>query len=53
MMGSPKQEYGRGADEYLHKVQLTDFYISKFETTINDWNTVYPSIKQKSILSHT
>ncbi len=47
MMGSPKEEYGRGADEYLHKVQLTDpFYISKFETTINDWNTVYPSLKR-------
>ena len=47
MMGSPKGEYGRGADEYLHEVQLTDpFYISKFETTINDWNTVYPSLKR-------
>lgn len=47
MMGSPKEEYGRGADEYLHKVKLTDpFYISKFETTINDWNTVYPSLKR-------
>ena len=49
MMGSPKGEYGRGADEYLHKVQLTDpFYISKFETTINDWNTVYPSLKRNA-----
>lgn len=47
MMGSPKGEDGRGADECLHKVQLTDpFYISKFETTINDWNTVYPSLKR-------
>jgi formylglycine-generating enzyme required for sulfatase activity len=42
MMGSPQNEKGREDGEALHKVFLTDpFYMSKFETTIKDWNAVY------------
>ncbi|MEC8044556.1 MAG: formylglycine-generating enzyme family protein [Verrucomicrobiota bacterium] len=44
MMGSDDNETGRGQDELLHEVHLTEpFYISKFETTIHDWNSVYLS----------
>jgi len=44
MMGSDDNESGRGQDEVLHEVLLTEpFYISKFETTIHDWNSVYLS----------
>lgn len=44
LMGSDDNESGRGQDEVLHEVLLTEpFYISKFETTIHDWNSVYLS----------
>ena len=47
MMGSPENEKGREDEETLHKVLLTDpFYMSKFETTIKDWNAVYVSGKR-------
>ena len=44
LMGSDDNESGRRQDEVLHEVLLTEpFYISKFETTIHDWNSVYLS----------
>ena len=43
MMGSKKQEVGRDNDEALHKVQISEiFYISKFETTVREWNALAP-----------
>ena len=43
MMGSKKQEDGRDNDEALHKVQISEiFYISKFETTVREWNALAP-----------
>lgn len=32
-MGSPQSEAWRGADETLHEVTVSDFYLSKFEVT--------------------
>ena len=41
MMGSPRQEEGRESDETRHKVQISEgFYISKFETTVQEWNSL-------------
>jgi len=41
VMGSPVNELGRGGDETLHKVTLTDaFYIGVFEVTQRQWELV-------------
>ncbi len=32
-IGSKKNEKGRDEDEYIHQVSVSDFYISKYETT--------------------
>ena len=49
MMGSPPGEKGRGEDEMRRTVQiLNPFYISKFETTIHEWNTILTNKKYHS-----
>ncbi|OUU40833.1 MAG: hypothetical protein CBC16_05620 [Verrucomicrobia bacterium TMED56] len=46
-MGSPKDETGRDPDEVLHKVVITQpYFISKFETTISQWNSVKNVVKR-------
>ena len=46
MMGSPRDEESRDTDETLHKVEISEvFYISKFETTVQEWNSL-ASMKQ-------
>ncbi len=46
-MGSPKDETGRDPDEVLHKVVITQpYFISKFETTIRQWNSVKNVVKR-------
>ena len=41
MMGSPEDEFGRGAEEMRHEVTLTqDFYIGVFECTQGQWERV-------------
>jgi len=47
MMGSSLKEKGRSIDELKHKVILTNpFYISKFETTIQEWNELAVGLTQ-------
>lgn len=47
MMGSPVKELGRSLDEIAHKVMITNpFYISKFETTIYEWNELAVGLAQ-------
>ena len=49
LMGSPSSEIGRGKDEQQHKVQITNlYYISKFELTIKEWNTLATTKKYHS-----
>ena len=46
-MGSPKDEIGRDKDEYRHKVEITEpYFMAKFETTIEEWNSVNNVIKR-------
>ena len=45
-MGSPPGELGRSFDEADHTVVLTyPFYMSKFETTVLEWNTLAVGLK--------
>ncbi|MFY9223281.1 MAG: SUMF1/EgtB/PvdO family nonheme iron enzyme, partial [Blastocatellia bacterium] len=39
-MGSPLSEEGRNADEKLHPVTVSPFYIGKYEVTQAQWNAV-------------
>ncbi|MBN8723685.1 MAG: SUMF1/EgtB/PvdO family nonheme iron enzyme [Acidobacteria bacterium] len=39
-MGSPLNEEGRNADEKLHTVTVSPFYIGKYEVTQAQWNAV-------------
>jgi formylglycine-generating enzyme required for sulfatase activity len=41
IMGSPANESGRRQNEKQHRVQITkEFFISKFEITIREWNQI-------------
>ena len=37
-MGSPKNEYRRGSDEYQHEVSLDSFYMSKYTITFDQYD---------------
>jgi len=41
MMGSPETEQDRYSWEVQHQVTVNSFYMAKFETTINQWMTVF------------
>ncbi len=44
LMGSPARERGRGEDETLHQVTLTeDYYIGKYEVTQRQWQALMGS----------
>ena len=50
IMGSPKNEKGRNEDEKQHKVTFTkDFYIGKYEITVQQYWTVLGLIDMMSI----
>lgn len=40
LMGSPSTEADRGSDEQQHEVELSDFYIGKYEVTQKQWRDV-------------
>ncbi|MBC7776356.1 MAG: SUMF1/EgtB/PvdO family nonheme iron enzyme [Phycisphaerae bacterium] len=42
-MGSPPTEADRGDDEQQHEVELSDFYIGKYEVTQKQWRDVMGS----------
>ena len=39
-MGSPIYELGRSVDEVQHQVKVSDFYMSKYEVTQAEWESV-------------
>ena len=48
LMGSPESEDGRNPNELQHRVVLTimvPYYISKLETTVDQWNRSNMKIK--------
>jgi len=48
LMGSPRDEPGRGGDEKKHRVKITKpYYISKFEVTVKEWNEVLGNFAKK------
>ena len=50
MMGSPIGESGRSENEFLHKVRITrPFFISRFETTIHEWNMRFENSRKKEV----
>ena len=46
MMGSPENEYGRRANERLHRVTITkDYYLGKYPVTQAQWEAVMKGVR--------